>query len=152
MNRVWGFLPQGLKERPFDLYTALALVAVGVFGIIDPNFPEKTSTSISALLFMVIQSYFIVASIVLAIAILIDTKKYPKFSFFGQMLGWAFIAAAGISVMTYQLWQNVSTPIPTEELNLYWLVFFVFGCVGWAAFFRSANMLIELIQLNRRKS
>lgn len=150
MNRVIRVLPQGLRERPFDLYTALALIAVGVFGFFDPNFPENTSTAVSAVLFLVVQTYFIAASAVLAVSILINAQKYPRFSFFGQMYGWGFVAAAGISVMTYQLWHNLFTPIPINEIGLYWLVFFVFGCVGWAAFFRSMCMFMELLQLSRR--
>lgn len=149
MNRVWGFLPQGLRERPFDLYTAIALIAVGLYGFFDPYFPEKTTSALSALLFMVVELYFIIASGVLLVSILIPKQKYPNFSYFGQMIGWAFIAGAGIAVMTYQLFYNMFVPVVSDNVAFYWLVFFVFGCVGWAAFFRATDMYIKLLQLNK---
>lgn len=149
MNRAWDFLPQGLRDRPFDLYTAIALIAVGIYGFFDPYFPEKTTTALSALLYTVVELYFIVASAVLATAILIPTRKYPHFSYFGQMVGWAFIAAAGIAVMTYQFFYNLFVPVVSDNIAFYWLVFFVFGCVGWAAFFRASTMYIQLLQFNK---
>lgn len=149
MQKVWNLLPSGLRERPFDLYTALALIAVGLYGFFDPYFPEQTTVAISALLFHIVEFYFIAASIVILISLCVDKKKHPNLSYFGQMYAWAFIAAAGITVMTFQLWVGLVDGVSVENTALYWLVFFVFGCVGWAAFFRSIDMYIKLLQLNK---
>lgn len=149
MKNAWGRLPEGLRERPFDVYTAIVLIAVGVYGIIDPYFPEGTTIAISALLFRIIEIYFIVASVVILAALGCQNKKHLMFSFFGQMYGWGFIAAAGITVMTFQLWVGIADSISVHNHLLYWLVFFIFGCIGWAAFFRSVNMYMKLLQLNK---
>jgi hypothetical protein len=151
MKKVWNLLPQGLRERPFDLYTAFALIAVGIYGFIDPHFPEKSNEVIGALLFHIIELYFIIASIVLVAAILCTSKKHPIFSFLGQMYSWAFIAAAGIAVMTFQLWTGITNNISIETNSLYWLIFFVFGCIGWAAFFRSTDMFFTLKKIDKDK-
>jgi drug/metabolite transporter (DMT)-like permease len=146
---MWGYLPRGFVSRPFDAYTAFALIAVGIYGLIDPYFPEKTSSVINEIFFHVIEVYFIVASVLLVFALLANPKKHPVFAYFGQMYAWAFIAAAGIALMTFQLWHNISYGVTMDGGILYWLLFFVFGCVGWAAFFRSVDMYITLKKMNK---
>lgn len=149
IGRLWDLFPEGFRERPFDAYTALALIAVGVYGLVDPNFPENTTNAVGALLFTMIEIYFIVASVVLLSALLCKSHNHPMFSYLGQMYSWAFISAAGIAVMTFQLWVNIVDNI--ESPALYWLIFFIFGCVGWAAFFRSMDMYMTLRNIKERK-
>jgi glucan phosphoethanolaminetransferase (alkaline phosphatase superfamily) len=150
MIGIWDKIPQGFRERPFDAYTALALIAVGFYGLIDPRFPEDSTDVIGALLFTIIEIYFIVASVVMLLALLCNSKTRPTFSYLGQMYAWAFIAAAGIAVMTFQLWINIVDGVETPAL--WWLIFFIFGCVGWAAFFRSMDMYLKLKKLNKEKN
>jgi hypothetical protein len=68
------------------------------------------------------------------------------------MYAWAFIAAAGIAVMTFQLWIGIVDEISVVNHGLYWLIFFIFGCIGWAAFFRSTDMYLSLKKLNKEKT
>jgi hypothetical protein len=149
VEKFWGYLPRGLVTRPFDAYTALALIAVGIYGLVDPNFPEQSSTIISEVIFHVIEIYFISASILLIVALLVNPKKHSAFCYLGQMYAWSFIAAAGIALMVFQLWNNLSYGIEVDSGSLYWLLFVVFGCIGWAAFFRSIDMYLALKKMNK---
>lgn len=142
IKRVWDKLPSGFRQRPFDAYTAIALIAVGFFGLISPSFPEAQNIAIGALLFHIIEIYFIVASSFILAALFIDKTKYPRFDYYGQMYGWAFIAAAGISVMTFLLWSELIMGTGRDPVLL--LMFFVFGCVGWSAFVRSVDMWLNI--------
>lgn len=144
-RRIWGLLPLGFRERPFDAYTALCLIVVGVYALIDPSFPESQTTPLGAALFFWIAIYLIVASIVLLVALFSNQKTCAKFHFFGQMYAWMFIAAAGISVCFYQLWSGViSHSVEISDVGLYWVIFFIWGSIGWAAFVRSLEMFLTL--------
>ena len=138
MQKIWRYIPKGLRDRPFDAYTALALIAVGIYGLIDPYFPEIQGSAISAVLFHIIEVYFIAAGTTLAIALSVKPKDHPSFYFFGQMYSWAFVCAAGVAVVLLQLWQALSVGV--QDPNLFWLMLFIFACVSWAAFVRSFDM------------
>jgi hypothetical protein len=145
LRNIWGLLPQGFRERPFDAYTALSLIVVGFYALLDTSFPESQTTPLGAALFFWIAIYLIVASVVLLTALFANQKTCYKFHYFGQMYAWMFIAAAGISVCFYQLWSGViSNSIPITNLGLYWIIFFIWGAVGWAAFVRSLEMYLNL--------
>lgn len=150
-KRIWGLLPQGFRERPFDAYTALCLIVVGCYAIFDTSFPENQTTPLGAALFFWIAIYLIVASFILLVALFVNQRTCAKFSYFGQMYAWMFIAAAGISVCFYQLWSGViSHSIEITNPGLYWVIFFIWGSVGWAAFVRSLDMFLNLKNCKRR--
>lgn len=97
MKNILGRLPEGLRERPFDVYTAFILFVVGVYGIVDDNFPERFSDALTVFLVNIISAYLMVASGVILIALFKDKRKYPALSLFGQFFGWAFISAAALA-------------------------------------------------------
>lgn len=150
-RRIWGLLPQGFRERPFDAYTALCLIVVGCYAIFDTSFPENQTTPLGAALFFWIAIYLIVASFILLVALFVNQRTCAKFSYFGQMYAWMFIAAAGISVCFYQLWSGIiSHSIEITNPGLYWVILFIWGSVGWAAFVRSLDMFLNLKNCKRR--
>ena len=145
IRRIWGLLPQGFRERPFDAYTALSLILVGFYSLFDSSFPENQTTPLGAALFFWIAIYLIVASFVLLIALFVNQKTCAKFHYFGQMYAWIFIATAGIAICFYQLWSGlISKSIGIADSGLYWVIFFIWGAVGWAAFVRATDMLLNL--------
>ena len=150
IRRIWGLLPQGFRERPFDAYTAICLIMVGFFALFDTNFPESQTTPVGAALFFWVAIYLIVASIILLVALFVNQKTCAKFHYFGQMYSWMFIAAAGISVCFYQLWSGfISDALNIDNVGLYWLIFFIWGAIGWAAFIRSFDMWLNLKKCRR---
>jgi len=142
MRKLWRYIPKGLRDRPFDAYTALALMAVGIYGLIDPYFPETHGSAISSALFHVIEVYFVLASSILLTALLCNPKKHPSFYFFGQMYSWAFISAAGLAIMCLQVYQAANSECHIEEPFLFWFIFFIFGCVSFASTIRSIDMYL----------
>ena len=149
IQRLWHKLPEGFRKRPFDAYTAIALIAVGLYAIFDPFFPEAKGLAISALLFHVIEIYFIVASITLLTSLFSNKNKHPEFYYLGQMYSWAFIAAAGISVMTFLFWTELFGNRTGSTYE--WLIFFLFGCVGWAAFVRAVDLWIRIDKFKKEQ-
>lgn len=97
MKNIWGRLPEGLRERPFDVYTAFILFLVGVYGIVDDTFPERFSDQLTIFLVNIISAYLMAASSVILVAIFKDKRQYPVFHILGQFFGWAFIAAAALA-------------------------------------------------------
>jgi len=144
MRKLWRYIPKGLRDRPFDAYTALALIAVGIYGLVDPYFPETHGSAISSALFHVIEVYFILASSVLLASLLSKPKNHPSFYFFGQMYSWAFISAAGIAVMCLQAYQAFNSECNIEDPFLFWFIFFIFGCVSFASTIRSLDMILYI--------
>jgi hypothetical protein len=142
MIKVWRLLPQVIKEKPFDVYAALAVLASSVIAFFSSEFPEGTYTNIPILLWAIVDIYMISASLVLVVALFINHKDHPQFSYFGQMWGWAFVASASVAVMTFLFYQNFTErgfafDAPSFSFALLW------GCIGWAAFFKSTTMYID---------
>jgi hypothetical protein len=97
MKNIIGRLPQGLRERPFDVYTAFILFMVGIYGIADDNFPERFSDELTIVFINIISAYLMAASSVILVALFKDKRQYPVFNLFGQLFGWAFISAAALA-------------------------------------------------------
>lgn len=142
MINVWRLLPQTFREKPFDVYAAFAVFGASLFSLLSPDFPEKAVTDVPPLLWMIIDIYMIASSLVVFAAMFCNGKRFPQFSYFGLMWGWAFLASASISVMTYLFYNGLITE--SLSLNpLHWSVAFLWGCIGWAAFFKSIGMYLE---------
>ena len=139
MHKIWRYIPKGLRDRPFDAYTAIALIVIGIYGLVNPYFPESHTPAISALLIHIIELYFILASIVMLCALSCKPKDHPSFYFFGQMYSWAVISVTGILVMILQLMMHFNSADDYCSFP-YWIIFFVFGCTSFAAFIRSFDM------------
>ena len=148
MIRVWRLLPKKFVERPFDVYSAFAVFSMSLFSIFRGDFPESLGTGIPPLLWYIIDTYLIIASLIVLTAIFCNNKSHPQYSYLGQMWGWAFIASASISLMTYLFYNAFITNNITTS-PIYWIVGFVYGCVGWAAFFKSINMWVDLQEASK---
>jgi hypothetical protein len=97
VKNIIGRIPEGLRDRPFDVYTALILFIVGVYGMVDDNFPERFGDELTIFLVTIISGYLMVSSSIILVALLKDKKKAPALHLFGQLFGWAFVAAAALA-------------------------------------------------------
>ena len=142
MIRVWRLLPKKFLEKPFDVYAAFAVFGASLFALISPDFPETAVTELPPWLWSTIDIYMITSSVVILIAFFCNSKKHAIFAYFGLMWGWAFLASASISIMTYLFYNGLVTE--SLQLNpLHWSVAFLWGCIGWAAFFKSFGMYVD---------
>jgi hypothetical protein len=142
MIKVWRLIPQVIKEKPFDIYAAFAVLVSSVIAFFSSEFPEGTYTEIPLFLWAIIDIYMITASSIVLLALFCNHKDRPQFSYFGQMWGWAFVASASVAVMTFLFYQNftetgVAFDAPSFSFAFLW------GCIGWAAFFKSTTMYID---------
>ena len=149
MHNVWGRLPNGLRERPFDVLTAFLLVLLGVFEIVDPSWPEAYENDLNATILVIVSLYLMVAGFVILVAIFKDPKKYPVFSYFGQMFGWGFVAAAtAITTIMYLYYAFLEDD---EINNIYaftaWLC--IWMILTLVAFIRSFDMWMIFRRLSK---
>ena len=138
MKNIWGRLPVKYRERPFDIFTAALLVMLGTYQLVDPNWPEEVASSINDIIFVIISLYLICAGTVVLVAMSLDYKKHPIFSFFGQLYGWAFIGAATMCIELITLYNSLRLPIGFYPLLIIWALSWLF--VTYAAVFRSLSL------------
>lgn len=139
MKCIWGRLPEGLRERPFDVYTAFILFVVGVYGIVDDNFPERFSDQFTVFLVNIISAYLMAASTVILVALFKDKRQYPVFNVFGQFFGWGFIAAAALATsLLYAL-----SPLWIEGTEN-WGVWSIWMAIWFAMFLAASLRSLEM--------
>ena len=141
MKNIWGRIPVKIRERPFDAFTAVLLFMLGTYQLIDPNWPEEVAMSINNIIFVIISLYLMCAGIVIIVAMSLDYKKHPVYSFFGQMYGWAFMGAATMCIELITLYNSLRLPIGFYPLLIIWALAWLF--VTYAAVFRSLSLWLR---------
>jgi len=96
-------LPWGLKERPLDLYAAIMIFLGGIYILIDPSFPEKSSKILNMSIITAIAFYMIISSVFIITALLINKNHCPPYTLFSEMYGWLFIASATLALSVFYL-------------------------------------------------
>ena len=121
MTNIWGRIPVKLRERPFDAFSAVLLAILGLYQLLDPNWPEEVAQSINGVLIVIISLYLMFAGIVIVAAMSADYRKTPVFCFFGQMYGWAFMAAATAAIEMITIYNAMQLPIGFYPLLILWV-------------------------------
>ena len=121
----WGRLPWGLRERPFDVYAASLLFLLGSYVITHDVYPEKEGPGWVIFIVNTVAIYLIAASSVILVALFRDPRKCPAFVLFGEMYGWAFIAAAATATsmmyLTSLLWSAPDSLVTWGIWEFIWL-------------------------------
>lgn len=144
MKNIWGRLPEGLRERPFDVYTAFILFIVGVYGIVDDTFPERFQDQLTIFLVNIISIYLMIASSVILVALMKDRRKYPAFTLFGQLFGWAFIAAAALAASLLYAINILISGSPDS-----WAIWLLWVLIWFGMFFSAMLRTMELYFIYR---
>jgi hypothetical protein len=148
MIRVWRLLPKTLLEKPFDVYSALSVLTMSLFSFFRGDFPESLDLGVPMWLWTIIDVYIIISAVIILGALFCNKTKHLGFSYFGQMWGWAFLSSASISLMTYLFYNGLITLNISLDPS-YWIIGFIYGCIGWAAFFKSINMWFDLVEARK---
>jgi drug/metabolite transporter (DMT)-like permease len=144
MNKVLGTLPIGLRERPLDFYTVFVLFLVGVYGIVDDNFPEKFQQPLSSVFVNAISVYLIVAAILVMSSLFCNKKNKPIYAYMTEFFGWMLICAASVAAALLYL-ASIITNHPTSwAIWAIWLLIWI-GMAA-ASFIRT----YDLYNLTRR--
>ena len=141
MKSIWGRIPVKIRERPFDAFSALLLLLLGLYQLLDPNWPEEVTQSISGPLIVIISLYLMCAGIVIIMAMSLDYRKYPVFSFFGQMYGWAFMAAATGAIELITIYNAMQLTVGFYPLLIIWTTAWLF--ITFAAVSRSLSLCLR---------
>jgi hypothetical protein len=97
MTKIRRALRNHLRDRPFDFYVAFVLFMLGVWGFVDPTWPEKYADDGMYILMTVITIYLMVSSGFIMASLLCKRQKHPVLALMGEMYGWFFIAAAALA-------------------------------------------------------
>lgn len=137
MNKLTSL---GIKARPLDFFVAFLVFFMGIYGFLDPNFPEGLN-SVSYWVIMVEDIYLIVAGVAIMGALVV--KQYCRRNmgrwFVGslivEMFGWLFISSASAVIALTTPWIPPSAFASTEG-PLLWVWFFLWGGLAAASFVR----------------
>jgi hypothetical protein len=144
LKNVWGRIPCGFRERPFDVYTAMLLVILGLYGFIDPTFPELQQNTINAIIINVTALYMIVSGMVIITAIFYG-NRHPIFSYYGEMYGWTFMASATLTATIFQIYNVLVTESGgATNVFLFWTILFIFFSLTVVAIIRALDMYVNL--------
>jgi len=144
MKNIWGRLPEGLRERPFDVYTAFILFLMGIYGIVDDSFPERFSNQLTVFFINIISAYLMAASSVILVALFKDKRQYPVFNLFGQLFGWAFISAAALATSLIYATSILFAGSPDS-----WALWSVWLLIWFTMFVASMLRTMELYNIYR---
>lgn len=142
MHKVWGRLPIGLRERPFDMLTAFLLFLLGVYEIADPSWPEAYENDFNTTLLIIVSIYLMCAGVVIMTALLRNPKKCPVFVYFGQMFGWAFVATATFVTTIMYVYYGIVQDIQNTYAFSAWLT--IWTILTIVAVIRSIDMWFYL--------
>ena len=121
MNSIKRVFRNHLRERPFDFYVAFVLFLLGVWGFVDPVWPEPYVNGDMLLIMNIVSIYLMISSGFIIASLLCKRQRHPVLALMGEMYGWFFIASAALATsMVYlvALYQGVSS------LSV-WLVWFL---------------------------
>ena len=141
MKSIWGRIPVKIRERPFDAFSASLLLLLGLYQLLDPNWPEEVTQSINGPLIVIISLYLMFAGIVILTSMSLDYRKHPVYSFFGQMYGWAFMAAATMCIELITIYNAMQLTIGFYPLLIIWTSAWLF--ITFAAVSRSLSLWLR---------
>lgn len=94
MNRVKGFFQsRKVWKRPFDFYAAALLFAMGIFSIVNDEWPESVDGPLIQTLIAIVSIYLMFAGGLIMSSLMCKKTSRPVFSLMGELYGWMFVAA-----------------------------------------------------------
>jgi hypothetical protein len=138
MNKIKGALRNHLRERPFDFYVAFVLFFLGVWGFVDPNWPESYTNGGLLVIMTIISVYLMISSGFIMASLLCKRQRHPVLALMGEMYGWFFIAAAALAtciVYLVALYQGVS------NFSVWAIWFIIWGGMAIASGVRAFDLL-----------
>lgn len=138
MTGIKGVFRNHLRERPFDFYVAFVLFLLGVWGFIDPTWPEYYADGGMLILMTVISVYLMISSGFIMASLLCKRQRHPVLALMGEMYGWFFIAAAALATCIIYL---VAFYHGVSSFSV-WAIWFIIWCgMAIAAGVRAFDLL-----------
>jgi hypothetical protein len=137
MNKIKGALRNHLRERPFDFYVAFVLFFLGVWGFVDPTWPEAYTDGGMLVLMTIISVYLMISSGFIMASLLCKRQKHPVLALMGEMYGWFFIAAAALATCIIYL---VALYHGISNFSVWAIWFIIWGGMAIAASVRAFDL------------
>lgn len=138
MNNIKGALRNHLRERPFDFYVAFVLFMLGVWGFVDPTWPEEYVSGEMLILMAIISVYLMVSSGFIMASLLCKRQRHPVLALMGEMYGWFFIAAAALATSIIYL---VALYHGVQDFFIWAIWFLIWGGMAIASSVRAFDLL-----------
>jgi hypothetical protein len=138
MNKIKGAFRNHLRDRPFDFYVAFVLFFLGVWGFVDPNWPEAYTDGGLLILMSIISVYLMISSGFIMASLLCKRQKHPVLALMGEMYGWFFIAAAALATCIIYL---VALYHGVSNFSVWAIWFIIWGGMAIAAGVRACDLL-----------
>ena len=139
MNKILKALPHSLRERPLDFYTVFVLFLVGVYGIVDDNFPERFQQPITNVFVNLISVYLIIASSLVMSSLLCNKQKRPVYGYMSELFGWMLICAASVAASLLYIASSIIYSGPSIVWAIWLLIWMGMAA---ASFIRTYDLYI----------
>jgi len=110
---------------------------LGVWGFVDPSWPEKYSDGGMYILMTVISVYLMISAGFIMASLLCKRQKHPVLALMGEMYGWFFIAAAAIATSIVYL---VALYHGVESFSIWAIWFLIWAGMAIAASVRALDL------------
>lgn len=103
-------------KRPFDLYVALLVFLLGLYGLIDPNWPPLESAPLLAMI-LTIEDIYLVSAGVVIMASIIFGRFNPVRAVISEMFGWLFVSSAAWVITLTSWWIPPAIFVPPYPVD-----------------------------------
>lgn len=133
--------PLGILARPLDFYVAFLVFMMGLYGFIDPSWPEKFDWPVWAIL-MFEDAYLLAAGGAIMTALIMrQWGKKIVATLVVEMFSWLFVASAAWVIVITSYWIPPSAFLDAEQYDLmFWVWVILWFNLGAAALTRYLDM------------
>lgn len=96
--------PMGIMERPLDFYVAFLVFVIGLYGLIDVDWPPTVLDQWVAVVLIFEDIYLVLAATGIMIAMACRKTRHVVCSIVVEMFGWLFVSVAAAMIALSSYW------------------------------------------------
>lgn len=129
----------GVLSRPFDFYVGFLVTFMGLYGFLDPVWPEKLDT-IPAVISTIEDIYLVTSGVTVMVALIVKELGIGLArAVVAESFAWVFIAAASVVIILSSPWiPPAAVEIPNPGFTALWTV--IWGLLAIASTLRAVSM------------
>lgn len=117
---------RGIMHRPLDFYAAFLIFFFGIYGFLDPSWPERYGT-LTFWIITVEDIYLMGSATMIMVSLAMQTcKTYPIQAIALEMFGWLFVSAAAAVIALSSAWFPTSAfDQDSFVIDIAWIILWV---------------------------